>query len=91
MGKATDLKANDEGMELSSELLGGFSLDEVALGHRGDEGGVEAAGEEDAEGHVGHEPLDDGLQRQRSRASTSRSVSEVSVTITLPYKAISPS
>lgn len=67
-------------MELSSKLLGGFSLDEMALGHRGDERGVEAAGEEDAEGHVSHEPLDDGLYKTKQHTWAT----PLSVTVTLP-------
>jgi hypothetical protein len=58
-----NLEADDEGVELCAELSGGVGLDEVALGDGGDEGGVEAAGEEDPERDVGHEPLDNRLQR----------------------------
>lgn len=55
------LEADDKGVELGAELLGGLGLDEVALGDGGDERGVEAAGEEDPERDVSHEPLDDRL------------------------------
>jgi hypothetical protein len=63
-----NLEADDEGVELGAELLGGLGLDEVALGHGGDKRGVEPAGEEHPERHVGHEPLDNRLETKQSRA-----------------------
>lgn len=70
-----NLESDDEGVELGAELLGGLGLDEVALGHGGDEGRVEAAGEEDTEGHVGHEPLDHRLGMEQRAKHMARSVS----------------
>jgi hypothetical protein len=58
-----NLEADDKGVQLGAELFGGLGLDEVPLSHGGDEGGVEAAGEEDPERDVSHEPLDNRLQR----------------------------
>jgi hypothetical protein len=67
-----NLEADDKGVELGAELLGGLGLHEVALGNGGDERGVEPAGEEHPEWHVGHEPFDNRLETKQNRAEPGR-------------------
>ena len=85
-----NLEADDKGVELGPELLGGLRLDEVALGHGGDEGGVEPAGEEDPERDVSHEPLDNRLQPRTGIGHMAVSVSVTAVLLVFAYHRSTP-